>query len=93
MRSSSTCYHNNGIGYTGRVNRTITGAKCRPWFENHYINNITYPTLVSNYCHNTQGLHPKPWCYTSIDRREWDYCPLEKCPDGIVNPIIFLSKF
>ena len=50
IRSSSTCYHDNGIGYTGLVNRTITGAKfrakCRSWFENPYINNITYPTLV-----------------------------------------------
>ena len=91
LRSSITCYYSTGIGYTGRINRTIAGVPCRPWLENPYINNITYPTLVKNYCRNPEGLHQKPWCYTSADRRKWDYCPVDKCPDGNYYHFFFIQ--
>ena len=82
IQSSDTCYYRDGIGYTGNINHTVNGTLCRPWSDNPYINNITYPTLIKNYCRNPQSIGLKPWCYTSADRRNWDYCPVEQCPDG-----------
>ena len=82
IRSSDTCYYGDGISYTGNTNYTVNGVSCRPWSDNPYINNITYPTLIKNYCRNPQSIGLKPWCYTRVDRNKWDYCPVEQCSDG-----------
>lgn len=89
MRHSETCYYKDRISYTGNLNYTVNGISCQPWSKNPFINNITYPTLINNYCRNPQGTGLKPWCYTNHDRREWDYCLVEQCLDGNYIYVLF----
>ena len=89
--SSTTCYYGNGAGYNGTVNYTVNNVSCRPWSENLFVNSLNYPTLIENYCRNPQGFGLKPWCYTSTDRKKWEYCSIKQCNAGNTLISLFLG--
>ena len=40
---------------------------------------MVVPGLRKNYCRNPQGYAEKPWCYTDMETRKWEYCKVDKC--------------
>lgn len=35
--------------------------------------------VYHNYCRNPNGKRNRPWCYTTLQRPEWQYCDLKFC--------------
>ena len=83
ISQDTSCYSQNGGNYRGNVNITISRKSCAFWTKNTYFSKVVYPELQKNYCRNPQGYGNKPWCYTDLQTRKWEYCKVNKCK-GIV---------
>ena len=78
-----------GYRYTGTVNQTVAGIPCQRWdtnspHYNDYNNTVDYAGDVDslidleNYCRNPDDDNA-PWCYTTDEDEQWDYCDIPKC--------------
>ena len=77
----------SGIGYRGRVDRTVGGLLCQRWDiqspHTHKFNvDSWFPgggvTRAENYCRNLEGWL-MPWCYTLDPDTRWDNCSIPMC--------------
>eukprot|EP00931_Biecheleriopsis_adriatica_P119764 TRINITY_DN9495_c0_g1_i2.p1 TRINITY_DN9495_c0_g1~~TRINITY_DN9495_c0_g1_i2.p1 ORF type:complete len:1067 (+),score=138.55 TRINITY_DN9495_c0_g1_i2:87-3287(+) len=79
-------YDSDGTDYRGCQSVTKLGFTCQRWDSQSPHRHRFYPGvypkagLEDNYCRNPDG-EPSIWCYTSDERRRWDYCaPLDLGP-------------
>ena len=82
---SGTCYEGTGSNYNGTVSQTIGGLECQSWDvqqpHSHSTTPSMYPILQNskNYCRNPGNLLDRPWCYTTSEKKVWDYCDIQIC--------------
>ena len=57
----------------------MSGKQCANWRSNPYLDKMVFPELRKNYCRNPQGYADKPWCYTDMGTRKWEYCEVDEC--------------
>ena len=88
ISQDTSCYSENGENYRGNVNVTISRKLCAYWAKHTYLNKMVYPELQRNYCRNPQGYGSRPWCYTDLQTRTWEYCKVNKC-----KGIVVLGRF
>lgn len=75
------CYTDSiGKEYKGTLSRTIGGLTCQRW-DSNTPNSHSYHEYDGdeNYCRNTRGDEPAPWCYTTSADKRWDFCDLKHC--------------
>ena len=78
-----------GKDYRGKVNITQGGLQCQEWDSNvphkHKFSPKSYPGdgLDENYCRNPDGESGGPWCYTTSEKKRWDYCIIPLCAPGM----------
>ena len=84
--SDPSCYDaiDNGIGYEGVANETVSGKACQPWDSQlphqHPFNSLFRRHLEGhNYCRNVDGRGLMPWCYTMDSSQRWEYCAIQEC--------------
>ncbi|KAL8598635.1 hypothetical protein ACOMHN_013518 [Nucella lapillus] len=79
------CYVGTGQWYNGTVNVTSSGLACQPWTDNypqqHERSPLVFPELIGaeNYCRNPGSEEDRPWCYTMVLEKRWEFCPVPKC--------------
>ncbi|XP_038663339.1 prothrombin [Scyliorhinus canicula] len=85
--SQVPCIPNQGIGYRGTLNVTLTGKHCQAWSLQHpHRHNFTADEIISasldgNYCRNPDDDEDGAWCFTTDPELEVDYCDLNYCDD------------
>lgn len=69
-----------GEDYIGQKQHTKFGLLCQRWDSNspHSHNYHEYDG-DENYCRNTLGDEPMPWCYTTSSSKRWDFCDIPHC--------------
>uniref|UniRef100_A0A8C5K274 Coagulation factor XII n=1 Tax=Jaculus jaculus TaxID=51337 RepID=A0A8C5K274_JACJA len=85
LDTKATCYHDRGHSYRGKVDTTLSGARCQRWTSEATYRNMTEEQALSRglghhaFCRNPDN-DIRPWCFVwSGDRLSWDYCDLEQC--------------
>ncbi|KAL8574877.1 hypothetical protein ACOMHN_003437 [Nucella lapillus] len=82
---SDHCYKNRGRWYNGTVNMTASGLICQAWADNfpqqHERSPLVFPELVGaeNFCRNPGSEEERPWCYTTVLEKRWEFCDISKC--------------
>ena len=76
---TKSCYNGKGEKYRGKIKNTVSGKQCANWRSNPYLDKMVFPELRKNYCRNPQGYADKPWCYTDMGTRKWEYCEVDEC--------------
>ncbi len=85
------------------IANTTSGVNCVAWLDVEQAVNISshdplWPdnfnwSQAGSYCRNPRGSKDAPWCYVSVDRREWGYCSVPICGEyTFVMVIIFDLK-
>ena len=83
----------SGQEYKGEWSLTVSGRECQRWDSSephvHFYNTSDlFPDDsvydAHNYCRNppspvTGGISTRPWCYTTDNETEWEYCPTFYC--------------
>ena len=78
-----------GRDYTGTKSTTISGLECQRWdsqypHSHQKISSDRYPdansSMAENFCRNPDGREGGPWCYTTSEEVEWEYCGIPDCP-------------
>ncbi|VDI82640.1 apolipoprotein(a) [Mytilus galloprovincialis] len=69
-----------GKDYIGTLSKTKYGKTCQRW-DSSSPHSHTYHTYDNdeNYCRNTLGDEPLPWCYTTDPNDRWDFCEIPHC--------------
>ncbi|CAC5376663.1 PLG [Mytilus coruscus] len=69
-----------GKEYIGTQSVTKDGKTCQRWDSNspHSHSYHAYDN-DDNYCRNTLGDEPMPWCYTTDPDDRWDFCEIPYC--------------
>ena len=64
--------------YVGTVSTTVSGRTCQNWAENtpHVPR---YHAGHHNYCRNPDNDSKGPWCYTTDQRKRFEYCSIPAC--------------
>lgn len=74
-----------GRWYNGTVNVTASGLVCQAWTDNypqqHERSPLVFPELLGaeNYCRNPGAEEEKPWCYTTVLEKRWEFCDVPQC--------------
>lgn len=72
--------------YRCNIATTITGRTCQRWntkSPHQHTRNEDYPNsgLENNYCRNPDSVPYKPWCYTTDEKKRWEYCAIPECAE------------
>ncbi|XP_066491690.1 prothrombin [Tiliqua scincoides] len=79
------CEPNKGLGYTGTLSATISGAQCLPWVSEKakqlsqgqtFLQDVN---LVQNYCRNPDDDEEGVWCYVDHPNNTFEYCDVRYC--------------
>ena len=75
----------NGLMYSGTVDTTRSGKKCKMWNRADLHSEVKYAELygpqVRNYCRNPDN-SPEPWCFVGRDADVREACDIPLCtPD------------
>ncbi|XP_076462924.1 tyrosine-protein kinase transmembrane receptor Ror2-like [Babylonia areolata] len=79
------CYVGTGQWYNGTVNVTSSGLACQAWTANypqqHERSPLVFPELrgAENFCRNPGSEEDRPWCYTTLLEKRWEFCDVPKC--------------
>jgi len=84
---AETCCDGNCASYRGKLNITMSGARCVPWSdlgakETYHPGKHPRAGLELNYCRNPDENHPVAWCFTKIKgikKPKWENCALPYC--------------
>lgn len=78
------CYTpvDNGRSYRGGTNKTSSDKTCQEWkskspHKHNYdpeSERYLLEDLEENYCRNPSDASGGPWCYTTDDKKRWEYC-------------------
>ncbi|XP_051511661.1 plasminogen isoform X1 [Myxocyprinus asiaticus] len=84
--SRRDCKVGNGADYRGPTSTTIMGVTCQAWSSMTPHQHITFTPethpdkgLESNQCRNPDKDVNGPWCYTTDQKKKWDYCQIPDC--------------
>ncbi|XP_007896868.2 tissue-type plasminogen activator [Callorhinchus milii] len=87
------CINDNGIGYRGTINYTVSGTKCLKWnaraVAKRRYNAMREDALQlglgsHNYCRNPDN-DIMPWCFVK-GANIWKFCDIPKCPPVLTSP-------
>ena len=94
----SDCFRKRyGTDYEGNIDATLSGRKCQSWTSNQPHNHtFNKPYLfadpdvdaASNFCRNPHQEDTgriRPWCLTTDQQVEWEYCNVPQCDDAGKN--------
>ena len=89
IKSCVKTRYRDGRDYRGRLDYTRNGVTCQYWSDQypHKHNWMTgiptrdqrYGLGRHNYCRNPGGLRSRPWCFTTLEKSEWQYCDVKIC--------------
>ena len=83
--ASTGCFTGTGEKYRANVSVTEKGFICQQWNATkpryHLLSPEDYPEIQGghNYCRNPGGNKKKPWCFTTGDHTEFDFCDIPRC--------------
>ncbi|XP_068728171.1 inactive tyrosine-protein kinase transmembrane receptor ROR1-like isoform X3 [Montipora capricornis] len=87
VSSVTGCYTNTGQDFRGNVSVTEKGYVCQAWNSTkphfHIISPKDHPEIGGghNFCRNPGGQKKRPWCFTTDESAEFDYCDIPRCED------------
>lgn len=79
------CYTGTGQNFNASVSVTEKGLVCQAWNSTtphfHILSPKDHPEIGGghNYCRNPGGQKVKPWCFTTDENTEFDYCNIPRC--------------
>ncbi|CAL8318162.1 unnamed protein product [Lota lota] len=87
---TTTCYKDRGRFYAGQINSTVSEVPCQAWSHqapHQHLLSAVVPELrrSENHCRNPGGTRDRPWCYTTKPSLRWEYCPVARCGQTVVN--------
>jgi integrin beta 3 len=75
------CSGNKCSGYRGKQTKTRSGKTCQAWKEDkpHKRNGREallkkFPSFVENFCRNSNAEESTIWCYTTDEKKRWEFC-------------------
>ena len=88
--------YKDGRDYRGTLDQTIDGITCQNWTSKypHRHNLLASGKLEDNpdglgehnYCRNPkQERKRRPWCFTTKQKIEWQYCDIVMCSSGLIK--------
>ncbi|KAM7438146.1 Inactive tyrosine-protein kinase transmembrane receptor ror1 [Porites harrisoni] len=81
------CYTGTGQNFNASVSVTEKGLVCQAWNSTtphfHILSPKDHPEIGGghNYCRNPGGQKVKPWCFTTDENTEFDYCNIPRCEE------------
>ena len=85
------CLENpNGFDYDGHTSKTEGGRTCQRW-DSQEPHPHNYHDMVDqeNYCRNVDNDSERPWCFTTDEDKNWEYCDVPFC--GKFDMLVFKS--
>lgn len=87
-----------GLEYRGKISTTTSGRTCQRWDSQSPHSHSGYAEHLpggasshKNFCRNPKDSWEKrPWCYTTDQRKRWEYCDVPFC-GKYCNNLFFLS--
>ena len=85
-----------GMKYAGTMSSTVTDRTCQDWdSQTPHSHSFTDPNQfpdasmsdASNFCRNPDGRAGGPWCYTTDQGTEWEYCDIPLCEGVKLLPL------
>ncbi|XP_077178467.1 prothrombin isoform X2 [Paroedura picta] len=82
------CEADHGLGYTGTLSVTLSGAQCLPWASekarqlSRGASFLPDVHLLENYCRNPDDDDEGVWCYIDHPNTTFEYCDLHYCENS-----------
>ncbi|CAH1229601.1 TLL2 [Branchiostoma lanceolatum] len=91
-RRKDVCFfskYGDGRDYRGNVDYTLEGVTCQKWtsqwpqahcvMSRYWLGDKMDGLGNHNHCRNPGGRRSRPWCFTTLEGTEWQYCDVRIC--------------